>query len=178
MSSKQRFYHRFLRPEDLPQLESASAGLFAFDPQDVNLNDIINSDRWFCLAAVTSSAAAERIIGFIAAALGAVREFEQEQQYLEQSLCEGLDAAATGDTAAVVGSYSSSTQAATDQTITISTSSSSSNSNPDINSGSQASAADALALEVVLLGVSPEFRRRGVASRLLQQARAHATAQG
>jgi len=131
----------------------------------------------------------EQIVGFVAAALGKVDEFTQERPFLQQAIRQagssssssgsnaqppegiGVAAAATSLAAAVVpaeellranepggvaGGGSSGTAA----------------------DGSTGSSSDALAVEVVLLGVVSGYRRQGVASRLLQQVKRHAHSQG
>jgi hypothetical protein len=51
------------------------------------LNVALWCRRWFCLAAVASSGSgAERIVGFVAAALGSVQEFPQVRQQLPTAI--------------------------------------------------------------------------------------------
>ncbi|KAF8063659.1 ard1 [Scenedesmus sp. PABB004] len=157
------FYHRFVRPDDLPALEAASAGLFAFDPAAFSLAEAVhNPERWFCLAAVAAGAggAGERIVGFVAAALGQVGEFPEERPFLEAALGGrgGVSAGAAAPPAPAAARDGAGAAAPGDA--------------PGAPTGG------VRALEVVLLGVVPEFRRRGVATRLLKQVKVHARTRG
>jgi GNAT superfamily N-acetyltransferase len=90
----------------------------------------------------------------------------QEAQYLEAVLTQTPSAADQLDT----------TAATTSSSISINSSSQQVDTAASIYSSSSAS--EALALEVVLLGVVPAFRRRGVASRLIKQVKTHARTRG
>jgi ribosomal protein S18 acetylase RimI-like enzyme len=92
----------------------------------------------------------------------------QEAQYLEAVLTQA--AADQHDTTTATSSSSSSSSA--------NSSSQQSEAAVSISNSSSGSASEVLALEVVLLGVVPAFRRRGVASRLIKQVKTHARTRG
>lgn len=214
-------------------LQAASAFLFAFDPTDLRLGDIIQDDRcglrchrhssmraslfapsarplhrvtavgrhtrscpcmrvclvsprprrWFCLAAVSSPRpGVEQIVGFVAAAVGRVGEFTQEAPFLTQTLLASQAGSssnahppAEAGTLAAVGVTAAPEHL---DTAAAGGSDDSSDGSSSRTAAAAATAADALAVEVVLLGVVSGYRRQGVASRLLQQVKRHARSTG
>jgi GNAT superfamily N-acetyltransferase len=132
--------------------------------------------RWFCLAAIASSggpgAAAgqlqqqqERVIGFAAAALGRVGEFALEQAHLSSVLKQQQQ-------------QQQQLVSRAEATTTLPAPPAAPSGTQQASAAVNANSSEALALEVVLLGVLPGFRRQGVASRLLQAMKRHARAQG
>jgi hypothetical protein len=141
----------------------------------------------------------ERLVGFAAAALGLVAEFATEACHLTASLQASLAAGAGGgggsgdersggDDDEASGGVSGggggggAAPAASMAPATDGGGSGSERARAAGRAAAQAAAAaaapDALALEVVLLGVVAGCRRQGVASRLLQQLTRHGRAVG
>jgi GNAT superfamily N-acetyltransferase len=136
-------------------------------------------------------------VGFVAAAVGRVGEFSQEAPFLQQVL-SSQDFRATSSSSSELDSsreHTSPAAAAADSTAdhtgvaaaaaaagvnghAPSTGTSSSGVGDSSPPAAAAAAVDAVAVEVVLLGVVSGYRRQGVASRLLQQVKRHARSQG
>lgn len=118
----------------------------------------------------------EQIVGFVAAAVGRVGEFAQEAPFLQQTIVHAAGSSSSSSQLLEAG------EAAAERIVAAVIDSTGSNAVDDGSSsgtaGSTTAAADALAVEVVLLGVVSSYRRQGVASRLLQQVKRQAMSQG
>jgi ribosomal protein S18 acetylase RimI-like enzyme len=169
MAAAPRFYLRLLRPSDLQELQTACIGMFAFDAPDCRLSEALGSDRWLCLGACTRQAqqpGSEVILGFAVAALGGLGEFPAQEAQQVQAIIQ-QDGAAAG--------YNTPNSSSSNSGSSSSSRSSSRSSSAGSNSNSRS---DPIIAELVLLGVVPSARRRGVASRLLAQVRAAAALRG
>jgi ribosomal protein S18 acetylase RimI-like enzyme len=100
-----------------------------------------------------------------------VQEFAQEAHFLQQTL-EGAGSSSSSSSAQLLEAGEAAAAATAGGTSSNAADGSSSSSSSTVD------AADALAVEVVLLGVVSSYRRQGVASRLLQQVKRRAMSQG
>jgi GNAT superfamily N-acetyltransferase len=125
----------------------------------------------------------EQIVGFVAAAVGRVAEFTQEAPFLTQTLLASQPGSSSSSNAlaadaGALAALEAAAAASEHSSVAAAAAGAAAAGDSDDSSSAAAAAADALAVEVVLLGVVSGYRRQGVASRLLQQVKRHARSTG